>query len=73
MSNTKTLELIFTTDQEKSMTISIENPTEPVDVQKASAAMDTIIQQAIFKANSGKPEKKKEVRLVERKVDSYTV
>ena len=71
MATTKTMELVFVTDQNKSTVISLDNPKEPVDMEAAKAAMDTIIAQGAFSALSGKPAAKKEVRIVERTVDIY--
>ena len=71
MATTKTMELVFVTDQNKSTVISLDNPKEPVDMEAAKAAMDTIIAQGAFSALSGKPAAKKEVRIVERTVDTY--
>lgn len=68
-----TLELIFTTEGGKSAVISIEQPKMPVNIAAVQAAMDTIIAQNVFTTSSGRMDGKKEVRLVERKVNSYAV
>ena len=73
MSTVKTMELVFLTEQNKSTVISLDNPKEPVDIEAAKAAMDTIIAEGAFSAMSGKPAVKKEVRLVERTVDTYSI
>ncbi len=68
-----TLEMIFTTEGGKSAVISIDQPKVPVNVAAVQAAMDTIIAQNVFTTSSGRLAGKKEVRLVERKVNSYAV
>lgn len=62
----KTLELQFTNEQGKIAKISIENPVEPVDPQKVSDAMDTIITADVFLSPGGRLVAKKGARVVER-------
>ncbi|MGN1387783.1 MAG: DUF2922 domain-containing protein [Bacillus sp. (in: firmicutes)] len=71
MSTVKTLELAFTTDNGKTATIMIDAPKEPVDVETAKQAMDTIIAQEAITTVNGKLASKKHVRLVERSVEEY--
>lgn len=71
MSTVKTLELAFTTDNGKTATIMIDAPKEPVDVEAAKQAMDTIIAQEAITSVNGKLASKKHVRLVERSVEEY--
>ena len=73
MVTVKTLELAFTTENDKTATISIDMPKEPVDMEAAKNAMDTIIAQQAFTTASGKLIAKKSVRLVERSVEEYTL
>ncbi|MEH6941374.1 DUF2922 domain-containing protein [Bacillus sp. JJ722] len=69
----KTLEMVFTTDNSKSSTISIEHPKEPIDVDAVKTVMDTLIAQAIFSTASGKLAAKKAVRVVDRTVQEYSI
>lgn len=73
MTTTKTLELVFTTDTNKTSTISIDQPKEPIDVEAAKSVMDTIISQGAITSTNGKLFAKKEVRLIERTVQEYSV
>lgn len=73
MSTTKTLELIFTTEENKSSTISIDNPKEPVDLEIVNGAMDIIIAEAALYTTSGKYVAKKGARMVERTVQDFTL
>ena len=73
MSTTKTLELIFTTEENKSSTISIDNPKEPIDMEVVNSAMDIIIAEAALYTTSGKYVAKKGARMVERTVQSFTL
>ncbi|WP_050614549.1 DUF2922 domain-containing protein [Bacillus testis] len=72
-SKVKTLELSFVTELNKTATISIEQPKEPIDVERVKAAMDTIIQQGALTSKSGKLVAKKDVRLIERTVNDYSL
>ncbi|WP_163102122.1 DUF2922 domain-containing protein [Peribacillus alkalitolerans] len=65
----KTLELLFVSEQGKNLTISIDNPKEPIDVETVKSSMDTIIAQQVFTSAVGKPASKKGVRVVERNVN----
>lgn len=62
----KRLELQFIDSVNKTITISIEEPIEPVDALAVSAAMDTIIAQNIFKTPGGDLVSKKGARVVTR-------
>ncbi len=73
MSTKKTLELIFTTEENKSSTISIDNPKEPVDLVEVANAMDLIIAESALYTTSGKYVAKKGARLVERTVQEFTI
>ena len=65
----KTLEMIFTNEEGKAATVSIENPKEPVDPVAVSAAMDTILTANIFISSGGDFVGKKSARVVERNVE----
>ncbi|WP_405379827.1 DUF2922 domain-containing protein [Phascolarctobacterium sp.] len=45
----KTLELVFKTEEGSKKTISVSNPREDVTYDDAKAAMDTIVEKAVFK------------------------
>ncbi|SFE87697.1 Protein of unknown function [Bacillus sp. OV194] len=62
----KTLELQFLNEQDKTVTISLDAPKEPVDPAAVKAAMDTIIAQNIFVSNGGDYVKKKGARVMDR-------
>ncbi|RCW77389.1 DUF2922 domain-containing protein [Saliterribacillus persicus] len=64
----KTLELKFANELEKIVTISLDNPIEPVDPVAVDAAMDTIIAQDAFHSSGGSLVSKKSARVVERNV-----
>ncbi|WP_102344806.1 DUF2922 domain-containing protein [Bacillus sp. Marseille-P3661] len=66
----KKLELQFINLEGKTATISIDDPTEPVDPIAVAAAMDTIISQNIFFSTGGDFVSKKGSRVVERTVNN---
>ncbi|MCH1625197.1 DUF2922 domain-containing protein [Fredinandcohnia quinoae] len=69
----KTLEMLFTNEDGKSATISIESPIEPVDPVAVSAAMDTILTANVFSTTGGDLVGKRSARIVERNVEELTV
>ena len=69
----KTLELIFLTDQNKTVKVAVDEPKEPIDIDAAKAVMDTVIAHGALEYTTGKPVEKKEVRLVERNVQEYSM
>ncbi|KYD10652.1 DUF2922 domain-containing protein [Heyndrickxia sporothermodurans] len=70
----KTLELQFTTSENKTARISIEDPIEPVDTNKVKAAMEEIIASNVFVSSTGSAYTEiKGVRLIENNVTEYTV
>lgn len=64
----KTLELKFGNQEDKIVTVSLENPVEPVDPVLVNAAMDAIIAQNAFFSSGGDLVSKKSARVVERNV-----
>jgi aromatic ring-opening dioxygenase catalytic subunit (LigB family) len=64
----KTLQLQFLNEESKIVTISIDNPIEPVDTVALDAAMDTIISSNVFISAGGDFVSKKGARVVERNV-----
>ena len=65
----KTLVLQFVNTMNKTSTLSIENPIEPVDPVKVNAAMDQIIAANVFITSGGELMTKKGAYVVERNVD----
>lgn len=69
----KTLELKFANEQDKTVTISLDSPIEPVDPVTINAAMDSIITQKAFYSSGGELISKKSARIVERNVEEITL
>lgn len=69
----KKLELKFLNEEGKTITISLDNPVEPVDAAQVNAAMDAILTQGCFYSNGGDLVEKKEARIVERNVFDITL
>ncbi|MGM7681222.1 DUF2922 domain-containing protein [Cytobacillus sp. Hm23] len=69
----KTLELKFGNEEGKVGTISIENPTEPVDTTLVSSVMDTILSSDVFTSSGGGLTSKKGARVVERNVTDIQI
>ncbi|KEK25429.1 DUF2922 domain-containing protein [Bacillus gaemokensis] len=68
----QTLELVFSKEDGKTVVFSIDNPNTPVDEQKISKVMDTILSSGIF-LSVGEHTRKKGARLVEKTVSEVTV
>lgn len=64
----KKLELKFLNEDNKTVTISLDQPVEPADPVQVNAAMDAIIQENCFYSSGGNLVTKKEARIVERNV-----
>ncbi|WP_019241293.1 MULTISPECIES: DUF2922 domain-containing protein [Bacillus] len=73
MNTNHTLELVFTTANNKTSTITIENPKLPIDLDQVKASMDEIISQSTLTTTSGKLAVRKQVRHVEKNVQEFTV
>ncbi|KAA0548448.1 DUF2922 domain-containing protein [Bacillus sp. BGMRC 2118] len=69
----KTLQLQFINEEEKTVTISIDNPIEPVSPAAIDAAMDTIVSANVFVSAGGDLIAKKGARVVERNVNEVTL
>ncbi len=65
----KRLELQFLNEENKTVTIALEAPIEPVDPALVNQAMDEIIAQNAFISSGGDLVAKKGARLVERNVE----
>jgi hypothetical protein len=64
----KTLQLQFLNQENKTVTIAIDNPIEPVDPLALDAAMNTILSANVFVSAGGDLVSKKGARIVERNV-----
>lgn len=64
----KVLELQFLNQENKTVTIRLDAPIEPVDPAAVNAAMDTVIAQNIFTSSGGNYTSKKAARIVDREV-----
>lgn len=69
----KQLNLRFLNESGKIVTISVNDPVEPVDGTAASQAMDTILAQNAFVSSGGKLVSKKDARLVEHNITDVTL
>lgn len=64
----KTLELKFVNEQNKQVTVTLEQPIEPADPVVIEAAMDAIIAENVFFSAGGDLVGKHSARIVERNV-----
>ncbi|UOQ87032.1 DUF2922 domain-containing protein [Gracilibacillus salinarum] len=64
----KKIELKFENELGKTVTISLDNPVEPVDQEAVNAAMDAVMSQNAFFSSGGDLVAKKSARIVERNV-----
>ncbi|MBM7661741.1 hypothetical protein JOC85_002544 [Bacillus mesophilus] len=64
----KTLQLQFLNQENKTVTIGIDNPIEPVDLIALDAAMTSILIANVFVSAGGDLVSKKGARIVERNV-----
>ncbi|KAB8133089.1 DUF2922 domain-containing protein [Gracilibacillus oryzae] len=69
----KKIELKFENEEGKTVTLSLDNPVEPVDPQLVNTAMDTIIAQNAIFSSGGNLVAKKSARIVERNVTDITL
>lgn len=70
----KTLELQFTTDDNKTARISIEAPIEPVDTNQVKAAMADIIESNVFRTSNGSAYMElKGARLIENNITEIMI
>lgn len=69
----KTIELQFLNEENKTVTISLENPIEPVDPAAVNAAMDAILAQGAFTSSGGDLVSKKGARVVDRSVTDIEI
>ncbi|CQR47900.1 hypothetical protein BN1058_02233 [Paraliobacillus sp. PM-2] len=69
----KRLELKFLDEQDKTVTISLDSPAEPVDAMAITAAMDQILAQQVLYSSGGDMVSKKSARIVERNVTDIQI
>ncbi|MEH7086012.1 DUF2922 domain-containing protein [Neobacillus drentensis] len=67
----KTLELHFNTELGKTVSLSVENPKEPIDEAVVKQSMAQIIASEIFTTPGGKFVTAKLARVVDRNVTDY--
>ena len=70
---TKRLELLFTNQGGTNVTITVDEPNEPVSGQAVSQVMDTILASDVFESAYGKLVLKRGARIVERKVEEVEI
>lgn len=69
----KRLELQFKNEEDKTVTLSLDNPIEPVNPEAVNAAMDNILQQDVFTSSGGNLVSKHAARVVERTVTEVEI
>lgn len=67
----KTLELYFLTEEGKTARLSVDNPTEPIDVEAVKTVMSQIINDNVFNTDHGNFVAMKNARVIERQVTDY--
>lgn len=65
---TKQIELQFLNEEDRTITLSLSDPVEPVDPSAVNTAMDTIISEDAFTSSGGSLVAKKGARIVDRTV-----
>ncbi len=65
----KKIELIFKNEIGRNVTISLDDPIEPVDPSKVSIVMDLVLAEQAFVSNGGFLVSKVGARVVERNVE----
>lgn len=69
----KQIEMQFINEEDKTVTISLEDPIEPVNPADVIAAMDTVIAENSFTSSGGDLVSKKGARIVERTVTEIEI
>jgi uncharacterized protein YggL (DUF469 family) len=69
----KRLELLFKNMDDKNVTISLDDPIEPVNPTTVSQVMDEIIAQNVFTSTGGDLVSKHGARVVERNVTEIEI
>jgi hypothetical protein len=65
---TKTLQLVFRNEEGRTVTLSLNDPIEPIDSGEVEGVMDTIIAKDVFTSSGGSLVEKVTARLVAREV-----
>lgn len=69
----KKLDLLFKAADGSTVTLSVDQPIEPVDPVAVNAAMDEIIAQNVFQTRGGELKRKHAARIVERNVTEIEI
>lgn len=69
----KKLEMLFENELGKTVTISLDNPVEPVNPVAVVNAMNTIINENAFTSSGGNLIKKRSARIVGRVVEQIDI
>ncbi|QKS73279.1 DUF2922 domain-containing protein [Paenalkalicoccus suaedae] len=69
----KRLELLFTNEGDRSVTIAVDDPIYPVNDELVNQVMDTILAEDAFTSNFGHLVSKRGARIVERTVEPITI
>jgi len=64
----KSLELLFVNQQGKLVSITVENPVEPINPEQVSSVMDTILAANVFTSSGGEFVAKHGARLLSSEV-----
>lgn len=73
MESLKKIELKFKNEEDKTVTISLDNPVEPVDPVAVNAAMDAILAENALYSSGGDLVQKHSARIVERNVEEIEI
>ncbi|OIJ21708.1 hypothetical protein BKP45_03135 [Anaerobacillus alkalidiazotrophicus] len=69
----KKIELIFKNEMGRNVTVSLDNPIEPVDPTQVAQVMDAVIAEDAFISTGGKLVSKHTARIVERYVSDIEI
>ncbi|WP_088102433.1 DUF2922 domain-containing protein [Halalkalibacter urbisdiaboli] len=69
----KKLELLFENTEGRLVTISLDDPVEPVNGSEVQTVMSTIIENAAFLSSGGEIETIRGARIVERNVEDINL
>ncbi|SFL92221.1 DUF2922 domain-containing protein [Salibacterium qingdaonense] len=67
---TKRIELRFSNEDGRNVTVAVDSPVDPVDPQAVEAAMDAVLNEDVFYSSGGSITAKRDARIVERTVDT---
>ncbi|SFP67498.1 DUF2922 domain-containing protein [Salibacterium halotolerans] len=66
----KRIELRFSNEEGRNVTVSVDAPVDPADPQAVEAAMDAVLNEDVFFSTGGSITAKRDARIVERTVDT---